>query len=41
LADGNSDVWIETNKAIADYTEHEKAAILGGTAAKFYGIQAG
>ncbi|WP_235958867.1 amidohydrolase [Paenibacillus silvestris] len=29
------------SKIIADYSEDERAAILGGTAAKFYGIQAG
>lgn len=40
LAGGYGEVWLETNKAIAEYAEHEKVAILGGTAAKFYGIQA-
>jgi L-fuconolactonase len=40
LAGNYMDVWSETNKAIADYSEHERVAILGGTAAKFYDIQA-
>lgn len=40
LAGDFEKVWEQTNQAIAEYSEHEKAAILGGTAAKFYGIQA-
>lgn len=40
LAGDYTKVWLETNKAIADYTEQKRAAILGGTAVKFYGIQA-
>lgn len=40
LAGDFEKVWEQTNHAIADYYEHERAAILGGTAAKFYGIQA-
>ncbi|MCY9659985.1 amidohydrolase family protein [Paenibacillus chondroitinus] len=40
LAGDYEKVWEQTNRAIADYSEHERAAILGGTAAKFYGIQA-
>jgi predicted TIM-barrel fold metal-dependent hydrolase len=40
LAVSYMDVWSETNKAIAGYTEHERVAILGRTAAKFYVIQA-
>ncbi|OPH51920.1 hypothetical protein BC351_34475 [Paenibacillus ferrarius] len=40
LAGDFEKVWEQSNQAIADYSEHERAAILGGTAAKFYGIQA-
>lgn len=40
LGGGFEKVWEQTKQAIADYSEHERAAILGGTAAKFYGIQA-
>ncbi|MEC0266770.1 amidohydrolase family protein [Paenibacillus anseongense] len=40
LAGDFEKVWEQTNQAISDYSEDERAAILGGTAAKFYGIQA-
>lgn len=39
LAGDYHKVWTETNKAIADYSQAEKDAILGGTAAEFYRIE--
>jgi L-fuconolactonase len=39
LAGGYQQVWTETNHAIAAYSAAEQAAILGGTAAAFYGLQ--
>jgi L-fuconolactonase len=36
LAGDYAKVWAETNKAIADYSKEDQAAILGGTAAAFY-----
>lgn len=38
LAGTYGQVWEQTNAAIADYTEAERAAILGGTAQQFYRI---
>jgi L-fuconolactonase len=38
LAGDYAKVWEETNKAILEYSTSERAAILGGTAAKFYNI---
>ena len=36
LAGDYNQVWTETNKAIADYSQADKDALLGGTAAEFY-----
>ncbi len=36
LAGDYNQVWTETNKAIADYSQADKDALLGGTAAQFY-----
>jgi L-fuconolactonase len=39
LAGDYAKVWKETNKAIADYSKEDQAAILGETAAEFYNIR--
>jgi L-fuconolactonase len=36
LAGDYHQVWQETNKVLDHYSQTEKAAILGGTAAQFY-----
>lgn len=36
LAGDYNQVWTETNKAIADYSQADKDALLGGTATQFY-----
>lgn len=41
LAGNYAKVWEQTNRAIVNYTEQERAAILGETAERFYGIQRG
>ena len=38
LAGDYAKVWAETNKCLADLSDKEKAAILGGTANSFYGL---
>jgi L-fuconolactonase len=38
LAGDYAKVWTETNKAISDYDKKDVDMILGGTAARFYGI---
>jgi L-fuconolactonase len=36
LAGDYNKVWTETNKAIEDYSQSDKDAMLGGTVAEFY-----
>ncbi|WJH33149.1 amidohydrolase family protein [Paenibacillus sp. CC-CFT747] len=38
LAGDYAQVWNETNRALARYSDSERAAILGGTAARFYNL---
>lgn len=38
LAGDYCKVWNETNRAIADYSQADREAILGGTAARFYNL---
>ena len=38
LAGDYAKVWDETNRAIADLSEAEKDALLGGTANSFYSL---
>jgi L-fuconolactonase len=39
LAGDYNKVWRETNKALDDFTDSARDAILGGTAVAFYGLE--